>query len=216
MNEYDQSRKENFFIFGDLKYENNAFLTQFRKIQSLNPNGLLGNSQAKIDSTFNDLIKKYKARGYEIPDFSVKNNLFEMEPLLLSKNRIHEYFSHQNKESIAKDTNYKFLENINNEITIRMNNKNSKTVDEYNEFINFQPQDKEIMNEMKKEIKSILIHNNKVKNYFDLKNKEEKKIKIENKSDTVENFKQNASKYCFSNIKLRKQLHNQKIFGRKK
>jgi len=194
LNEYEQSRKENLFIMGDLKYENNAFLTQFKKIQHLNPKGIVGNSQSKIDATFNDLIRKYKARGYEIPDFSVKNNLFEVDPLLLAEMRLHEFYNHQPKEVLDDDKNMKYLENVNADVSKKMN-QNYKTADpiiEFSELI----KNNEINDfaETQKEIRATLRHNNLVKSYFDFKNsKAIKNLMMESQSETKENLTKQAS-----------------------
>jgi len=168
--DYEQNRKENLFLIGDLKYENNAFLTQFKKIQSLNPKGIVGNSQSKIDATFNDLIKKYKERGYEIPDLSVKRNLFEIDPLLLSQQRLHEFFSHKAKEVLESDRNMKFLEHINKDV-IKHLNRNTKDVEKPEQLVELvKTNENEDFRGIKKEIKSTLKHNNFVKSYFNFKN----------------------------------------------
>ena len=198
LNDYEQNRKENLFIMGDLKYENNAFLTQFKKIQNLNPKGLVGNSQSKIDATFNDLIRKYKAKNYEIPDFSVKNNLFEIDPLLLSEMRLHEFYNHQPKEVLDSEDNLKFLEKVNLDVIKRLN-KNSKDIDqveEYRELLKSNENDDLVG--IKKEIKQTQKHNKLVKSYFDFKNvKTIKNLMKENhdQNETVKDTtKQNTSK----------------------
>lgn len=201
LNDYEQNRKENLYIMGDLKYENNAFLTQFKKIQNLNPKGLVGNSQSKIDATFNDLIRKYKARGYEIPDFSVKNNLFEIDPLILSEMRLHEFYNHQPKEVLDNDKNMKFLENVNVDVIKRLNktSKEENQPQEYDRII--KSNENEDLNGIKKEIKQTLKHNKLVKSYFDFKsNKEIKNLMKENQNqnETVNDVsKQNSSNYFF-------------------
>jgi hypothetical protein len=198
LNDYEQNRKENLFIMGDLKYENNAFLTQFKKIQNLNPKGLVGNSQSKIDATFNDLIRKYKAKNYEIPDFSVKNNLFEIDPLLLSEMRLHEFYNHQPKEVLDNEQNLNFLEKVNLDVIKRLN-KNSKEIDqieEYRELLKNSENDDLVG--IKKEIKQTLKHNKLIKSYFDFKNvKTMKNLMKENhnQNETVKDTtKQNTSK----------------------
>ena len=198
LNDYEQNRKENLFIMGDLKYENNAFLTQFKKIQNLNPKGLVGNSQSKIDATFNDLIRKYKAKNYEIPDFSVKNNLFEIDPLLLSEMRLHEFYNHQPIEVLDNEQNLNFLEKVNLDVIKRLN-KNSKDIDqveEYRELLKSNENDDLVG--IKKEIKQTQKHNKLVKSYFDFKNvKTIKNLMKENhdQNETVKDTtKQNTSK----------------------
>lgn len=221
LNDYEQNRKENLFIMGDLKYENNAFLTQFKKIQNLNPKGLVGNSQSKIDATFNDLIRKYKARGYEIPDFSVKNNLFEIDPLLLSQMRLHEFYNHQPKEVLDNDTNMKFLENVNVDVIKRLNKNSKDDVEqpEENAEYNKTNENEDFMG-VRKEIKKTLKHNNLVKSYFDFKNdkaiknlmKENHGRENENSKDVMkqQNINNNTSKlflfYFFILLILKKAL----------
>lgn len=201
LNEYEQNRKENLFIMGDLKYENNAFLTQFKKIQNLNPKGLVGNSQSKIDATFNELIRKYKAKGYEIPDFSVKNNLFEIDPLLLSGTRLHEFYNHQPKEVLDNDINMKFIENLNLNVIKRLN-KNSKEVEEPENVSGFvKRNESEDLNAVKKEIKTTLKHNNLVKSYFDFKtDKTIKNLMKDNHSKENDNVKEASKDNNTSNL----------------
>ena len=188
LNDYEQNRKENLFIMGDLKYENNAFLTQFKKIQNLNPKGLVGNSQSKIDATFNDLIRKYKERGYEIPDFSVKNNLFEIDPLLLSEMRLHEFYNHQPKEVMDKDANLVFLESVNVDV-IKCLNRNSKEPEQREVYADFIKSNNEHVDltGIKKDIKKTLKHNNLVKSYLNFKNdKTIKNLMKENHNKEIE------------------------------
>lgn len=196
LNEYEQSRKENFFIFGDLKYENNAFLQQFRKIQSLNPKGLVGNSQSKIDATFNDLLRQYKAKGYDIPDLSVKNNLFEIDPLLLTEFRLHEYYGHQPKEVLENDVNMKFLEKVNEDVIKRVNNSKDNEANNADICLDINTGSEEI-EKIQKEIKDTLKHNKQIKSIFEAKSNKttQKNFTSSDKTyfDTKDTFKNNTS-----------------------
>lgn len=186
LSEFDKVSRENFFLIGNLKYENKAFLTQFQKMQTLNPKGMVGNSQAKIDSTFNDLIRNYKARGYEIPDFTVKNNIFEIDPLTIEENRLNEFYNHQSREFLEKDMNLKFLENVNNDMVKRLN-KNSNNDQNQIFEIDFKRKEKKEIKEMKKVMKSTLEHNNLIKTYFEFKHiKEASPTRVESQDKSNE------------------------------
>jgi len=159
---------------------------------------LVGNSQAKIDATFNDLMRKYKSRGYEIPDFSMKNNLFEVDPLLLKEEALHEYYDHQTKEVLDSDLNVKFLENVNIAVIKKLTNNeklhNSESIEEENPQSNSNVEEEHLQNlnstyqnnkaefdEVRKEIKKTLHHNKLIKSYFCFKyDKEMKNLLNEN------------------------------------
>jgi len=170
--EFDKVSRENFFLFGNLKYENKSFLTQFKKTQMLNPKGMLGNSQSKIDSTFNELYRQYKSKGYEVPDLSVKNNIFEIDPLIIEEGRLSEFYNHQNREFLNTDTNLKFLENVSQDMVKRLN---SNYINNQYQYFNSDLKRKEVKEhkEMKKAIRSTLHHNNLIKSYFEFKNDKE-------------------------------------------
>lgn len=208
LNEYEQNKRENYFILGDLKYENNAFLSQFKKIQNLNPKGLMGNSQSKIADTFNTLMRKYKIRGYKIPDFSIKNNIFEIDPLLLANFRLHEYYNHQPTEELEKDTNLRFLEKVNVDVIKRLN-KNFKDEEDYNNSNN-QIQslnalyDTEELEKMQKEANETVKYNSELKTYFETKNNKNKtlrKIPMQDKSSSLLDTKENFNKINTSKLK---------------
>jgi len=190
LNEYEQQRKEKFYLAGDLKYENDAFLNQFKKIQSLNPKGILGNSQSKIDATFNDLINKYKGKGYTIPDFSVKNNLFQTDPMLLSQDRLHEFYNYQPKEALDNDSNLKYLDNVNtNVIKIINNNKSQETHEDYRLTMT---KESENPSTFKTEVDKNLKYNKSVKSYFNLKkDKKLRGIIMDNMNETKDIFEMN-------------------------
>lgn len=144
-------------------------MSQFKKIQYLNPKGLVGNSEEKMKAIFSDLIQQYLDKGYGKIDFSTDNNIFDQDPLLLYHKRLHEYYSNQPKEILLNDPNSNYLENI-NQMIIKKENTNSthKEEEDYTDLLN-QVNSKENIAEIKKEIDNTLKHNKGVREYFESK-----------------------------------------------
>ena len=109
--DYEENKKINFFSVRALKQENDIFINLFKKIQSLNPNGILGNSEEKIKLIFGDLIDQYKAKGYGKIDF-MNRNFLESEPLLIFLDNIKQFYEAQSPEILLDDPNRNYLEKI--------------------------------------------------------------------------------------------------------
>jgi len=179
LDEFYRKNKEKLNINSDLKYENNAFLTKFRKIQNLNQKGITGNSESKIDSLLNDLITKYKSKGYQILDFSIKENLFEIDPLIMTINNFQNFYKNQYKKN-DQDNDLKFLEKLKTELTNILNQSTIKNVSGKKKSAIVENNDDINLNKLKNQIKKTQFENEFKKSYFYLKSqKENNKILIE-------------------------------------
>ncbi len=196
---YEETKNENYFKVRDLKFENRAFYQIFKKMQKVNPKGIIGNSDEKLKDVFKDLIGLYKERGYIEMDLSTRNNIFELEPLIICKELLFEFYENQPKEILTYDRNLAYLERV-NELVIKLinktknstlnNNQNSNTVSNSNSTSNsYSYSNMEIkefeekksiasnininspgnIKELKNKMKTTMNHNNDIKRYFEYK-----------------------------------------------
>ena len=103
--EYNAKSKENAEFTKDIKvyikYQDKD-LTEAEKI-------------SKAEKPFLDITEKYKKKGYKIPKLTINHNIFNKNPLYLSKNDINYYYLQQAKDKkgvFFTDKKYQFLKNI--------------------------------------------------------------------------------------------------------
>jgi hypothetical protein len=154
---------------GDLKTDNEAFKEHFMKIQKLNPKGLIGNSEIKLNEIFSELLHLYKQKGYVNVDMSQKVNIFKSHPLIITNSRIKNYFDNRTQEQLDEDKNAFYLENLIKLLINRINTKSKLEVDEnYDKFLK-KEETKRNFNDIQKKIKKTLKYNKTIKDYFETK-----------------------------------------------
>ena len=74
----------------DIKNENEIFLKHFSNIKTFKKNYIKSyNENIENYEIVEDLVLKYKSKGYKIPKLSqINNNIFKQEPILISKNNV--------------------------------------------------------------------------------------------------------------------------------
>ncbi len=101
--------EEKMKYYNKLKEENDNFLAKYKqakdKVEERRKNSK--NKATSFEKTFEDLLSKYKEKGYKTTDLSLKNKLFEPSALLLENNKIvSNYKILQNTETYNKDLSY--------------------------------------------------------------------------------------------------------------
>lgn len=104
--------------YEEMHEENQIFSRFYQKIEEIRNQADKKklDKVSKIESTFSELINKYKDRGYKIPDLSLKNNLFDPSPLLLENTKINDFYKYKTKEAINKDKDHEFIDKVLNVI----------------------------------------------------------------------------------------------------
>ena len=103
---YSLSQNENSLEYKNIHEINEEFHKSYTFYKELTKN------KYNLLLTFEDLILDYKQKGYKIPDFSTKHNLFSQSPLLLSSfNKIKMYYKY-NKFNEEKLENFNALEKL--------------------------------------------------------------------------------------------------------
>lgn len=77
----EKKKKEEYQNFSQ---ENNFLKKRYNKIKQFFP--------LKIEDSCSKLINEYNKKGYKTPDFSPERNLFKLNPLLMKKNKIEDYY----------------------------------------------------------------------------------------------------------------------------
>jgi hypothetical protein len=99
----------------ELRDDNEHFLKSYEKSENMKQ---LQNKNSRNyhlqESPFEELKNLYKSRGYEIPDLSVKENLFQPSPLLLENCKVQEYYKSIKGHTLATDKDLTFLEKMSN------------------------------------------------------------------------------------------------------
>jgi hypothetical protein len=95
--------------YNKLKEENDNFLAKYKqakdRVEERRKNSK--NKATSFELTFEDLLSKYKEKGYKTTDLSLKNKLFEPSALLLENNKIvPNYKILQNTATYTKDLSY--------------------------------------------------------------------------------------------------------------
>jgi hypothetical protein len=116
MKNFNKDLEQRMEEYQELKEENENFSKKFKQTEKLKEfenrfKAPSGNAQKKIEETFIDLIRLYKEKGYNIPDLSVKNNLFEQSALLLENEKILDFYKFNSK--LKDDKDLEFLNKIN-------------------------------------------------------------------------------------------------------
>lgn len=107
--------------YNKLKEENDNFLSKYKqakvRVEERRKNSK--NKATSFEKTFEDLLSKYKEKGYKITDLSLKNKLFEPSALLLENNKIVSNFKIlQNTNTYTKDLS--FLQRISGSMTEKL------------------------------------------------------------------------------------------------
>ena len=124
---YSLSQNENSLEYKNIHEENEEFHKSYTFYKELTKN------KYNLLLTFEDLILEYKQRGFKIPDFSTKHNLFSQSPLLLSSfNKIKMYYKY-NKFNEEKLENYNALEKLKEIENSNKKNKNKNKNNNNNE-----------------------------------------------------------------------------------
>ena len=115
---YSLSQNENSLEYKNIHEINEEFHKSYTFYKELTKN------KYNLLLTFEDLILDYKQKGYKIPDFSTKHNLFSQSPLLLSSfNKIKMYYKY-NKFNEEKLENFNALEKLKEIENSHKKNKN--------------------------------------------------------------------------------------------
>ena len=115
---YSLSQNENSLEYKNIHEMNEEFHKSYTFYKELTKN------KYNLLLTFEDLILDYKQKGYKIPDFSTKHNLFSQSPLLLSSfNKIKMYYKY-NKFNEEKLENFNALEKLKEIESSKKKNKN--------------------------------------------------------------------------------------------
>jgi hypothetical protein len=114
-------------IYVELRDDNNNFSKAYEKSEKLKQlknkyqQRMPKNQQKEHGELFiNELIKKYQAKGFKIPNLSVKNNIFEPSPLLTENDKIYDLYKFKKHDDIIQDKNLGFLEKLQNIATERI------------------------------------------------------------------------------------------------
>lgn len=76
----------------ELKETNEFLIGRYNKITQPNSDRSSTKSVRMITSTFEDIISKYKDRGYTFNDESLQKNMFDASPLILENSQLNNYF----------------------------------------------------------------------------------------------------------------------------
>ena len=70
--------------------ENSQMLNSYSNIQKIFP--------SKVEDNLKDIIIKYEEKGYKKLNYSLKNNIFKENPLLINNNKITDYYEEKRKK----------------------------------------------------------------------------------------------------------------------
>ena len=191
----------------DIKNENEIFLKHFSNIKTFKKNYIKSyNENIENYEIVEDLVLKYKSKGYKIPKLSqINNNIFKQEPILISKNNVQNmyesimynpkskknlYYLQKTKslldEKLLKKKNKKKIKNEKNNKSnslLSISNNNDNIIKPYN--------NKTSIHKLLKNKGSNSMTNISIKTNFSIKNKDFhksllKKFKENKKSNTTE------------------------------
>ena len=198
----------------DLKNQNETFKKQFSNIKTFNKNYIKSNDK-KIGyyPILEDLVLKYKAKGYKIPKLSQgDNNIFKQEPILISNNNIQNIYESimynpkskknlyylQKTKSLIDDM---ILNKNNRKKVIREKNKENKEND--NKSCSLLNNGKLNLNLLSFEKSNIGLFNNNISNISNNINNNENTIKPYNNKTSIHKLLKNKGSNSMTNITIK-------------
>ena len=203
--DFDVNYKNNMVVHKELKIDNSLFLNKYKLSKKI----LSPNKNNEFENVFADLLIKYVEKGNKnTQDLKVKDNLFELSPLLIDNKKIIDNFILQNnKEIYKKDLDYlkKIKEIVNQRLVNHQERKKINTKQEKIVYNDIQPNfaaptisKKNLIDEIKKneyniKLTSEALKNNDLKDLF-LEYSKTKTDKFIERNKPVEERKKDVAK----------------------
>jgi hypothetical protein len=183
---YNKNMKE----IRELKETNEFLIGRYNVITHPNTERSSTKSVRMITTTFEDVISKYKDRGYNFSDESLQKNMFDASPLILENSRLNNYFKFvkyvtqnelgtNSKINYQRDTSYleKLVKVLNEKIVIDPDQTGGMVSDDSQEKSNRIMENEKFKEEIERENEKLEKENEALKDYLAIRDKNNQKRK---------------------------------------